>query len=153
MCKGLGEFQMRLRNSETYKAKKSNLNCTLEMAHSEDSVPKVNPYANPTSIFTKQNAGVHGVHDAIQDHHPERNRMRLFFCLIILTAPLTLLALASRNHHGEKAQAEAAKVTRDEGAGEQLKTELQNVEDTPELNAGGLGMTQCYLGRQVAMLP
>lgn len=56
MCKGLGEFQMRLRNSETCKAKKSNLNCTLEMAHSEDSIPKVNPYANPTSIFTKQNA-------------------------------------------------------------------------------------------------
>lgn len=112
---------MRLRNLETYKAKKSNLNCTLKMAHSEDSVPKMNPYANPTSLFTKQKAGVH---DAVKDHHPELNRM-CPFCLIILTAPLALLALASRNHQEEKAQAEEAKVTRDEGAGEQLKTELQ----------------------------
>lgn len=122
MCKGLGGFQMRLRNSETYKAKKSNLNCTLKMAHSDDSVPKMNPYANPTSLFTKQKAGVH---DAVKDHHPELNRTYLFFCLIILTAPLALLALASRNRQEEKAQAEEAKVTRDEGAGEQLKTELQ----------------------------
>ena len=82
------------------------------MAHSEDSVPKMNPYTDPTSLFTKQNAGVH---DAITDHHLEQNRMRLFFCLITLTAPLTLLALASRNRHREKAQAEVAKVTRDEG--------------------------------------
>lgn len=103
---------MRLRNSKTYKAKKSNLHCTLEMAHSEDSVPKMNPYTDPTSLFTKQNAGVH---DAIKGHHPERNRTHLFFCLIILTAPLILLALASRNRHREKAQAEVAKVTRDEG--------------------------------------